>query len=146
MGKRHRSDLGELSESISTQLRVAEVEHKLLLQLHLNVRHHGVAASCHGGRQRQGLGGGVGGVQGRSKIPVSKRRRKQRRPSLPDSAFYLKTHMPFSPCSYNVKINASLYLPFPFGLVSLITYHFLSFCMFWIWNALYTAFLNNMVF
>jgi len=43
-------------EGTFTQLRVVEFEHKLLLQLHLNVRHHCVAASCHGGRRRLGLG------------------------------------------------------------------------------------------
>ena len=60
------------------------------------------------------LGRGMGCVQEDRRFSVSKR---------PDSAHYLKTLMPFSPCSCNVKINASLYLPFPFGLVSLVPYH-----------------------
>lgn len=123
MGKRHRSDLGELNESISTQLWVADVEHKLLLQLHLHVRHHGVATSSHEGRQRQETLGRSGGCT-RSKISRLKEVRKTEKAIIVRFSVLLKDVYALFRSNRNVKINASLYLSFLFGLVSLITYHF----------------------
>jgi hypothetical protein len=69
-----KGDLRELSEGVSTQHRIAKVEHKLFLQLHLNVLpclHYCVATSTvsgHSGKHKRTFGGGAGHVLGRSEI------------------------------------------------------------------------------